>query len=316
MIRLRRPSRRTPPGWAGWAHRIGGQTIVLSEPWPVLAPFRLGPAVAARHAGGGRASSVPDTTLPTFHADALLGGRPRRVECRAGPWGYRLRVEGAGSFEISANGGQARLVAPAAQAEPEAVLETVAGPVLVLLLALRGTWCLHASAVGTPVGVVGFLGPSGAGKSTLAAALGAPAGGWARVADDVLPITLAAQRAEAWPGFPQLKLGPAAQPAPTLPERLALRVLYVLGDIAPDVEAPAAGGPIRIGALSRREATLALVSRTVAVRLFDPTLAARHLAACARLSGLVPVRALRFPRTPDALPAIRAAIAADLVETH
>src|SRR5579862_2093768 len=46
------------------------------------------------------------------------------------------------------------------------------GPVLGLLLRLRGVVCLHASAVSLGGRAVAFAGPAGAGKSTTAAALG------------------------------------------------------------------------------------------------------------------------------------------------
>ena len=81
--------------------------------------------------------------------------------------------------------------------------------VLPRILHLRGTTCLHASAVAGEDGVVAFVGPSGAGKSTLAAAL--VSRGWSLVSDDVLPLRLGRTRDEvlAGPGLPELRLHPA-----------------------------------------------------------------------------------------------------------
>jgi len=80
--------------------------------------------------------------------------------------------------------------------------------VLPRILHLRGTTCLHASAVATEDGVVAFVGPSGAGKSTLAAAL--VSRGWSLVSDDVLPLRRSPDGDEvlAGPGLPELRLHP------------------------------------------------------------------------------------------------------------
>jgi hypothetical protein len=60
------------------------------------------------------------------------------------------------------------------------------GPILGLLLRLRGALAFHASAVQIGDGAIGFIGPRGAGKSTLAAALAAA--GCPVVTDDVLHV--------------------------------------------------------------------------------------------------------------------------------
>ena len=60
------------------------------------------------------------------------------------------------------------------------------GPILGLVLRLRGALAFHASAVQIGGVAVGFVGPHGAGKSTLAAALGAA--GCPVITDDVLHI--------------------------------------------------------------------------------------------------------------------------------
>ena len=80
--------------------------------------------------------------------------------------------------------------------------------VLPRLLHLRGTTCLHASAIAVDGGVVAFCGQSGAGKSTLAAAL--VSRGFPLVTDDVLPLR-ADQSGDVWagPGLPELRVYPA-----------------------------------------------------------------------------------------------------------
>lgn len=80
------------------------------------------------------------------------------------------------------------------------------GPAFSVLLELRGTICLHASAVRVGQGVVGFLGNSGQGKSTLAAEF--VSHGFPLVTDDVLPVELEQNDNRVWPSFPELKLMP------------------------------------------------------------------------------------------------------------
>lgn len=80
--------------------------------------------------------------------------------------------------------------------------------VLPRILHLRGTTCLHASAIAVEGGVIAFCGPSGAGKSTLAAAL--VTRGSSLVSDDVLPLCVRSMENHvmAGPGLPELRLYP------------------------------------------------------------------------------------------------------------
>jgi hypothetical protein len=78
------------------------------------------------------------------------------------------------------------------------------GPVMGIVLRLRGTPSLHASAVAIGDRTAVFVGTKGAGKSTTAAAL--VARGCGVVADDVVPLT---QRGTTWfagPGYGCLRL--------------------------------------------------------------------------------------------------------------
>lgn len=80
------------------------------------------------------------------------------------------------------------------------------GPILGLLLRLRGALAFHASAVQAGGGAIGFAGPHGAGKSTLAAALGAA--GCPVITDDVLHVRREDGRWMAQPFASMLKLWP------------------------------------------------------------------------------------------------------------
>jgi hypothetical protein len=80
------------------------------------------------------------------------------------------------------------------------------GPVMGLLLHLRGNFVLHASAVSLGGRGIGFLGDKGAGKSTLATTLLRQPGA-ALLTDDLLVFN---DRAEILAAFPQVKLAPDA----------------------------------------------------------------------------------------------------------
>lgn len=80
------------------------------------------------------------------------------------------------------------------------------GPVFTVLLAQRGLYPLHASAVAIGERAVAFAAESGNGKSTLALAL--QRGGHEFLADDVAALDVDAEPVRIHPGFPQLKLEP------------------------------------------------------------------------------------------------------------
>jgi len=185
--------------------------------------------------------------------------------------------------------------------------EALVGTALILALALRGVWCLHASAVAVDGQAVALLGESGYGKSTLAAYLASdPDLPWRRAGDDVLPVAMTQAGLVALPHFPQLKLAPDAQPAAGLPQSLPLQAVYVLAG-------PAQGsGGVAVEPLGTAEASLALVRHTVAARLFDRELLAQHLGFCAGASASLPLHRMFYPHRWDVLPQVREAIARDL----
>lgn len=132
----------------------------------------------------------------------------------------------------------------------EVVHDRFTRAVLPHLLPLRGVECLHASAVSTPAGVVGFCGVPGSGKSTLAAALARL--GYPIWADDALAFSVQPQ------GIVSVPLPFASR---LLPDSLAL---------LRSVEERAAGEPagdreplplVGVFALSRTEETDARIDR-------------------------------------------------------
>ncbi len=182
------------------------------------------------------------------------------------------------------------------------------GPVLGLLLRLRGVTCLHASAVAFASSSVAFVGAPGAGKSTTAAAFAQQ--GHAILADDIVALAESEGGFQALPAYPYLCLwpeslemlheSPEALPRATadgekrrlglghkgaqFEERpLPLGAIYFLGDRraepAPYVES-----------MRAQAALLALVADTYANKILDRDLRAREFEVLSRLVETVPIR--------------------------
>jgi hypothetical protein len=188
------------------------------------------------------------------------------------------------------------------------------GPVLGLVLRLRGVICLHASAVAFENRSVAFVGATGTGKSTTAAALARQ--GHAVLSDDIVALAENAGMFNVMPGYPYLCLWPESvkmlehslEALPRIvPEgekrRLAfgdkegqfekrplrLGAIYFLGEHRPD-PAP------YVEAIRPQAALLSLVADTYANKILDRTLRAEEFAVLSRLVETTPIRRV-FPRS-------------------
>ncbi len=186
------------------------------------------------------------------------------------------------------------------------------GPVLGLLLRLRGVTCLHASAVAFGDRSVAFVGSAGAGKSTTAAAFAQQ--GCGVISDDIVALLEQEGAIQVMPAYPHLCLWPESvrmlydseEALPRLipdwdKRRLALgnegtrfesrclplAAIYVLSERRPD-PAP------YVEAIRPQSALLALVADTYANKILDREMRAREFAVLGRLVSTVPVRRV-FP---------------------
>ena len=204
------------------------------------------------------------------------------------------------------------------------------GPVLGLLMRLRGVTCLHASAVSIDSRAVAFVGPPGAGKSTTAAACAKM--GYPVLSDDIVALEQRADCFHAVAGHPHLRLWPESVKAlygsaGSLPRlnplwdklclgpsdlgicfenrALPLEAIYVLGDrrsdFAPYVE------PLR-----QQEALLLLVAETYGNTVISRELRAREFEVLGQLVDQVPVRRLVPHGDPNRLGALCQVIMDDL----
>jgi hypothetical protein len=285
-------------------YRIAGQEFYFSCPVPELNSFEI-PVTEQLET----LQTIPVAVGLICRATGWIGEEQREVECWSAPPGLVLRVAGGSDFYLSKEG---RAIVPVAGKQSNSDQnrtaslsflsgldrEILAGPALVLALALRGIWCLHASAALFNGNLIVFLGESGQGKSTLAAFLAADNPGWRLASDDILPVTLGPGGVTTWPRFPQLKLPGEAQPGVFLPEQLPVSKVCVLTDSMgsenPGLQPLAAGQSVQ-----------AYLGNTAGARLFSPELLAMHLAFCTQAAGLVPVTILPYAHEWDALPLAR-----------
>lgn len=279
-------------------YRPAGQDFHFPFPVPELESFEA----TASQAPAFMPPAFPAETL-LCHTSGLIAGRQCEVECWSAPPGQVLKIEGASDFYI-APGGQAIVRLNGAKAGVDASLskldrEVMAGPALVLALAQRGRWCLHASAVTVNERATALLGESGQGKSTLASYLathGHP--DWLLAADDILPVTAGPSGVEAWPRFPQLKLPMKSQPGLIMPEHLPVGRICVLTPAGPDHEP-------ELHLLPPGQAVRMMVRHTAGTRLFDSGLLAKHLAFCARVAEQVAVYHLLYPHSKEKLARVK-----------
>jgi hypothetical protein len=192
------------------------------------------------------------------------------------------------------------------------------GPVLGLLLRLRGVTCLHASAVTFSDHAIAFVGSEGAGKSTTAALLARK--GCAVISDDVVAVVERDGSFYVHPAYPYLCLWPDSVamvygPDKKLPsfspnwdkrllslvannlrfeaQPLLLGAIFVLGERGSAPDSPF------LEALTPREGLLALVENSYATNLLDKEMRAREFEFFGRMIGRVPIRRL-LPREDPA----------------
>jgi hypothetical protein len=185
------------------------------------------------------------------------------------------------------------------------------GPVLGLVLRLRGITCLHASAIDVGGQAIALMGPPGSGKSTAAAIFATS--GYRVLSDDVVALADHGGAFLAQPAYPRLGLWsdsvealfglPDALPQQTptwpkcyldltqngyrfQPSPLPLRAVYVLSERDTNAKAP------RVHALPVRVGLTQLIENTYVSYLLDRTMSVRDLDVLSRLVMSMPVRRL------------------------
>ena len=190
--------------------------------WAVTAAARPRPLVEALWSG---ASGDP------VHSTVLSDGRALVIE--RGRVGDHLIRFGEHPFHLTPDLRQLTCAPP--RGPDPAWLRVLFDWVAYAICALRGSHCLHASAVRTEAGVVALAAPSGMGKTTLAAALLGPATTF--FCDDVLVLERGAGGVLGHPGPPFANVAGADR---LTAARLGARSGPLGGDLWVSVRRPAA----------------------------------------------------------------------------
>ena len=213
-------------------------------------------------------------------------------------------VSDTGRFTLSADGSRIVHIAPP-EVDRAAVALDLIGVVLPVALHRDGAWCVHASAVDSPAGVIAFVAARGTGKSTLAAACAKA--GCALVADDVVVLRETETGISVTPAGVPLRLhastaravGVTADDADEWGKvrvagalahtTLSLEALYVL-------QAIDANGRLARAPRDARAAALALLANGKITALLGADPAGEALTRCVALAHRAAVYDLAVPR--------------------
>jgi len=241
---------------------------------------------------------------------------------------YLLRFPGRADFVVCADG--RRIHCCPTPGVPEAtVRHLLLDQVIPLVISHRGRVVLHASAVTTPAGAVGFVGSAGQGKSTLSA--GFSRDGYPVLTDDALAIEESEGRLFALPSYPGLRLWPDHAAALfddardleavadyTEKRRLgpqhgqvtfsrsssSIHRLYLL---SPQEDAEGRAGA-RITPLGPRETVMALIPHAYHLDITDSARLGQELHQLSQLAARRFCYQLAYPRDLALLPSVRTAI--------
>lgn len=191
------------------------------------------------------------------------------------------------------------------------VLSYLLGPVMGLILRIRGRICLHASSVAINGKAFLFSGPSFAGKSTLAIIFARS--GYATLADDVVALRINNDQVMIDPAYPQLRLRPDSldsisaifdnvpplpQPDPGMRLHFDLRQeghqfqetplpvggIYILGERQNSPAAPS------ITKLAASSGFISLISESYGSRFLDRRMRKEEFEFWSHISASIPMR--------------------------
>ncbi len=318
---------------------IYGLRLVSDRPIPGLIPIES------------RQSAPPDLTV-RFDSDEAHAAQERSAEealwyttdildAQGNPALKIWKGKNGGEYSIRYSHGLTFLVNASVTAitirhdEPmfaEDIAAFLLGPVLGIILRLRGVTCLHASAVTFEGKAVAFVGTAGAGKSTTAALFAQR--GHAVLSDDIVTLLEREDSFYVSPAYPFLNLWPhslamlSVSPSALLPEfpnaakrrkaleagpsrfqrdALPLGAIYLLGEREAGSRAPAIVEP------TPQDALMSLVGNTYGNRLLDSAMRAEEFSVLGRLVKMLPVRRVVAHEDPVQLTRLYDVISADIV---
>lgn len=308
------------------AYSVFGLHVRANRAIPGLEPVKTshGTPDLEMYVGLAPALEAEDSAGPeilTFVSSAVLESGEPALRIWKIADGAFLRVEyfDGMRFWIDREGTRVWLLWPDSSSLEDAA-SYLLGPVLGILLRVRGVTCLHASAVAFGNRAVAFVGDEGAGKSTTAAAFARR--GHAVLSDDIVALAERDGSFVVMPAYPYLSLWPESVemlygPGKTLPSfskdfekrllslasdslqfekrSLPLGEIFLLGERSTDPTAPV------LETLSPQQGLLALVANSYATNFLSAEMRAREFALLGRLLSVVPVRRLRPHEDPARL---------------
>lgn len=313
-----------------YSYRAYGLTITSDRAMPMLAPCEGERADVSVTFVGDRPELKEDTS------GTLVYPRPSSASSILNVWrtadgGFRLTARFRDeycTFVVDPEGKEV-LVAWAEKTPLQDVLLYLVGPVLGVVLRLRGNVCLHGSALACEGYSFVLIGSKGAGKSTMAAAL--IERGCSMLTDDVAVLTEAGGRFLVQPGYPGVRLRPQAaatlfqdeEELPALwsdaderhrvqrrflnlqsngarfcPDAQPVAAVYLLGSREPSCPAP------RLQELPLMQGLLALAANTYVDYALTTAERAAEWKTLHRFVKSAPVKAFERPEGLDSLKAV------------
>lgn len=242
---------------------------------------------------------------------------------------YRIRYSHGLAFHVNPGLTSISVHGDASISEEE-IAALLLGPVLGIILRLRGVTSLHASAVSVGGRAIAFVGVEGAGKST-AAALFAQ-NGHAVLSDDIVALIKRDQSFQVLPAYPYLNLWPqslemiSGLPIPSSAppegekyqvrlgagdlrfqrEALPLAAIYLLGERSGEPRAPFIEQP------APQDALMSLVANTYGNKLLDAAMRAQEFSVLGQLVNLLPIRRVVAHQDPAQLSKLHKLICEDV----
>lgn len=225
----------------------------------------------------------------------------------------RLTYSDNAVFLIDKSGSRVNIIMPVGMIVEEAA-PCLLGPIMGVVLRLRGVSCLHASSVVIDNQAIALIGVSGAGKSTSAAAFARL--GYSVLGDDVLALTDCRDHFLVRPAYPRVRLWPESveglfgnvnalprmtpgwdkrflglkNPGYHFQEQpVQLAAAYFLQPRVLDSAFPA------ISTVSPAAALMSLVADSYATNFLDKSLRAKEFEVLSRLVQSVPLRSIAAP---------------------
>jgi hypothetical protein len=276
-------------------------------------------------------SSTGDTWFEA--AQVTASGEPSLKATRLAGGHYRIRYADGLDFVINGSASELWAAWPSNRSISD-VPAYLLGPIIGVILRLRGTICLHASAIDLDGRAVAFVGSAGAGKSTTVAAFAAR--GVPVLSDDMLALSAVGESWVVAAGYPRVRLWPES--AHAIAGNLGPRSLVPPGesgsttryhlDLLADghrfehrsrplglvyvLEEADTTSRMEAVRLTQSAALIALVANTYGGRILDRTQRAAEFDTLSRLVARVPVRRLTRPADFARLPAFLELVGNDL----